>query len=361
MPENPPVLDIRLANPSDDTEMRVYQDLYEQAERAELPDASVYTLADTVAVLTLAPLGWFYQGYAAFEDGRMVGERLLVGSTVDNRQAAKMWGLGATAGTVSRGRRRPRGVPRRGVSQPEAPHPAEHGDVPVRGTCRPSLPPVRRTSWLRPRQHAGRAPAGSAGAGQSPGRPGDRGEHPQRTLRVAHSGGPDPTRTGTGLLRRPQPTGPRGARRHAADRTGTSHATDPRRPGRRDPRAGPHPGHRAGLGHRGNRCRADLRSRDGARETRRSTSGPQSWLRSIAATASGSPSRSRTPGPSSSGSRTSDSSPRRTPRPTPTWRPSTRRSDSHRAHSRESSSGYCPSVELQGDTLDEFGSSQQLE
>ena len=63
----------------------------QQAERAKLPDASVYTLEDTVAVLTRAPLGWFYRGYTAFEDGSMVGEGLIVGNTADNVRTAKLW------------------------------------------------------------------------------------------------------------------------------------------------------------------------------------------------------------------------------------------------------------------------------
>lgn len=91
MSQNAPALDIRLVNPADEAEMRVYQDLYEQAERAALPNAFVYTIDDTVAVLTRAPLGWFYRGYAAFEDGRMVGEGLIVGDTSNDARTAKVW------------------------------------------------------------------------------------------------------------------------------------------------------------------------------------------------------------------------------------------------------------------------------
>lgn len=91
MSRHAPTLDIRPVDPSDDAEMRVYQDIYEQAERAEFPDASVYTLEDTVVVLSRAPLGWFYRGYAAFEVGRMVGEGLIVGHTVDNVRTARLW------------------------------------------------------------------------------------------------------------------------------------------------------------------------------------------------------------------------------------------------------------------------------
>ncbi len=71
--------------------MHAYHDIYEQAERVELADAAVYSLEDTLTVLTRAPLGWFYRGYAAFESGRMVGEGLIVGTTADNLRTARLW------------------------------------------------------------------------------------------------------------------------------------------------------------------------------------------------------------------------------------------------------------------------------
>ncbi len=90
VPHAGPPLNIRLVDTSSTTELRAYHDVYEQAERAELVDAAVYTLDDTVAVLTRSPLGWFYRGYAAFENGRMVGEGLIAGNTADNVRTARL-------------------------------------------------------------------------------------------------------------------------------------------------------------------------------------------------------------------------------------------------------------------------------
>ncbi|MEJ7689644.1 MAG: hypothetical protein WKF76_03990 [Nocardioidaceae bacterium] len=80
-----------MVDPSNSAELRTYHHIYEEAERAELADAAVYSLEDTVTVLTRAPLGWFYRGYAVFESGRMVGEGLIVGSTEDNLRTARLW------------------------------------------------------------------------------------------------------------------------------------------------------------------------------------------------------------------------------------------------------------------------------
>ncbi|MGH3471636.1 MAG: GNAT family N-acetyltransferase [Nocardioidaceae bacterium] len=84
-------LDVRPVDPTAEDEMRRYQQLYVEAERAELPDATVYSLQDAVSVLSRAPLGRFYRGYAAFERGRMVGEGMLTGGLVDNLESAKLW------------------------------------------------------------------------------------------------------------------------------------------------------------------------------------------------------------------------------------------------------------------------------
>ncbi len=84
-------LEIRLVDPADADEMRMFQEVYEQAERAEFADADVYTLEDAVAVLARTPLGWLYRGYAAFESGQMVGEALIIASTTDNLRTADFW------------------------------------------------------------------------------------------------------------------------------------------------------------------------------------------------------------------------------------------------------------------------------
>ncbi|HET7386278.1 MAG TPA: GNAT family N-acetyltransferase [Nocardioidaceae bacterium] len=82
---------IRRVDPADDAEMREYQRLYELAERAEMPDAVAYTLDDAVTVLSRPSLGSRYEGYAAFEGGRMVGEGMIVCSIEDNLDRARMW------------------------------------------------------------------------------------------------------------------------------------------------------------------------------------------------------------------------------------------------------------------------------
>lgn len=91
MPADPESLQIRQVNPGDTDEMVAFQDVYERAERAEFADADVFTLEDALSILTRAPAGSFYRGYAAFEAGRLVGEGLLMGNTVDNLQTATYW------------------------------------------------------------------------------------------------------------------------------------------------------------------------------------------------------------------------------------------------------------------------------
>lgn len=86
-----PRLEIRPVDPTDAVEMVDFQELYERAERAEFADADVYTLEDAIAILTRAPLGWLYRGFAAFDAGRMVGEGLIRVSTVDNLRTAVLW------------------------------------------------------------------------------------------------------------------------------------------------------------------------------------------------------------------------------------------------------------------------------
>jgi GNAT superfamily N-acetyltransferase len=90
LPE-PPGLLIRGIDPYDEAEMRAFQDVYVAAERAELPDAAVYSLADAISIFTQPASGRFYNGYAAFQDGRLVGEGILSGSTIDNLATAHTW------------------------------------------------------------------------------------------------------------------------------------------------------------------------------------------------------------------------------------------------------------------------------
>jgi GNAT superfamily N-acetyltransferase len=86
-----PRLEIRLVDADSREEMVEFQRVYEQAERAEFADADVYTLEDAVAVLARSPLGWLYRGYVAFDAGRMVGEALVIASTIDNLRTADVW------------------------------------------------------------------------------------------------------------------------------------------------------------------------------------------------------------------------------------------------------------------------------
>jgi GNAT superfamily N-acetyltransferase len=90
VPNRQPALEIREVDPADRDEMVAFQEVYERAERAEFPDADVYTLEDAVAILSRAPLGWLYTGYAAFDSGRMVGEAMIIASTVDNLRSADL-------------------------------------------------------------------------------------------------------------------------------------------------------------------------------------------------------------------------------------------------------------------------------
>lgn len=91
MPIAPPDLLIREVDPHDPAELAAYQDVYVRAERAELPDAPVYSAEEAYAVLTREPVGAFFEGYAAFERGQMVGEGLITGSLTDSLQTTLMW------------------------------------------------------------------------------------------------------------------------------------------------------------------------------------------------------------------------------------------------------------------------------
>lgn len=91
MPTEPPIIEIRAVDPADHDEMVQFQRVYEEAETAEFADGAIYTLEDGISVLSRAPLGRLYRGYAAFEGGRMVGESMILASTVDNLRTARFW------------------------------------------------------------------------------------------------------------------------------------------------------------------------------------------------------------------------------------------------------------------------------
>ncbi len=84
-------LSIRPVDPWDEDEMDVLQTLYVEAQRAEVPDARVYSRADSVALLRRTEGGVFYHAFAGFEGDQMVGQTWVVGSTIDNLHLAHLW------------------------------------------------------------------------------------------------------------------------------------------------------------------------------------------------------------------------------------------------------------------------------
>jgi GNAT superfamily N-acetyltransferase len=83
-------LQIRRLDPADDADMDAFQDVYVAAELAEDPDAGLYSRADGIAILSSTG-GEFGEAYGAFDGGRMVGELLINGSSVDNLRTARVW------------------------------------------------------------------------------------------------------------------------------------------------------------------------------------------------------------------------------------------------------------------------------
>src|SRR6478752_3387324 len=84
-------LEIRLVDASSHQEMVEFQRVYEEAERAEFPDTTVYTLEDAITILTRPSQETIYRGWAAFEQGRMVGEGLVLAGRLDNLRRARLW------------------------------------------------------------------------------------------------------------------------------------------------------------------------------------------------------------------------------------------------------------------------------
>ena len=84
-------LSIRPVDPWDEDEMDVLQALYVEAQRAEGPDARVYSRADSVALLRRTEGGVLYHAFAGFEGDQMVGQTWVVGSTIDNLHLAHLW------------------------------------------------------------------------------------------------------------------------------------------------------------------------------------------------------------------------------------------------------------------------------
>ena len=87
-------LTIRPVDPWDVHEMDVLQEQYVEAQRAEMPDARVYSRADSVALLRRTEGGVFYHAFAGFDGPdhtEMVGQTWVVGSRIDNLHLAHLW------------------------------------------------------------------------------------------------------------------------------------------------------------------------------------------------------------------------------------------------------------------------------
>ena len=175
-------LTIRPVDPWDDHEMDVLQDLYVEAARAEVPDARVFSRADSVAYLRRPPGGVVLPTPSPAFEGRqqMVGQAWVVGSTTDNLHLAHLWAWV------------PPRFGRRGVGTALVRHAEQHvRDLGRRtavtqtwiGDGGGGYRPVRRAARLRAGQHPGRAPAAAAdGRGDArPARGGGGGRARRRT------------------------------------------------------------------------------------------------------------------------------------------------------------------------------------
>ncbi|MFZ2015870.1 MAG: GNAT family N-acetyltransferase [Nocardioides sp.] len=85
-----PELEIRPVDPLDDADMDAFQEVYAAAERAEDPDARLYSREDAVAMLASGDTANFFDAFGAYVDGRMVGESMLMGGTRDNVHVAQL-------------------------------------------------------------------------------------------------------------------------------------------------------------------------------------------------------------------------------------------------------------------------------
>jgi GNAT superfamily N-acetyltransferase len=84
-------LTIRPVDPWDEHEMDVLQDLYVEAQRAEVPDARVFSRADSVALLRRPEGASFYHAFVALDGDEMVGQTWVSGSTTDHLHVAYAW------------------------------------------------------------------------------------------------------------------------------------------------------------------------------------------------------------------------------------------------------------------------------
>jgi GNAT superfamily N-acetyltransferase len=89
--ESHPALVIRAVDPHDDADMTAFQDVYAAAERAEDPTTPLYSREDAVSMLTSTSAGYFWDGFGAFHDGRMVGESMISGGLRDTLGTARVF------------------------------------------------------------------------------------------------------------------------------------------------------------------------------------------------------------------------------------------------------------------------------
>lgn len=82
---------IRAVDPYDDADMDAFQQVYAAAERADDPDAPLYSRADGVAMLSSSGGGFFTDGLAAFVGEEMVGEAMVNGASDDASRLARVW------------------------------------------------------------------------------------------------------------------------------------------------------------------------------------------------------------------------------------------------------------------------------
>jgi predicted N-acetyltransferase YhbS len=82
---------IRPVDPWDEHEMDVLQALYVEAQRAEVPDARVYSRADSVAFLRHSGSEVFYHAFVACDRDEIVGQVWTVGNTTANAHLGDVW------------------------------------------------------------------------------------------------------------------------------------------------------------------------------------------------------------------------------------------------------------------------------
>ena len=106
-------LTIRPVDPWDEHEMDVLQAQYAEAARAEVPDARVYSRADSVALLRRPEGGVFYHAFAGFEGrDRWSARPGWWAAPIDNLHLAHLWAWVPAALRAAGPRHRPgRGTP----------------------------------------------------------------------------------------------------------------------------------------------------------------------------------------------------------------------------------------------------------